>query len=589
MPQQKRCDLIQKMSFFRFFNLPKIWGILLATLLLCCTPLLSAPASHTSILSSCDASVIAPNHLFWVAIDLNISPGWHIYSKNTPVGSALTIKWLLPDSIQLRQEKWPEDSVFKEQSIVSRGYKNKAIFFAQFRSTQSIPLSKIATLSALVHYVACKDRCVPEEQVVVWHLPVKKKAVLNKNFSPPNQISFNGVVVFLTPFFLALLGGFFLNCMPCVFPVLSLKIFSLLDMRNNNTSYKKFIVSYTAGILCTMTVLSTVIFLAKLAGYSLGWGFQLQSPALITGLSFLMLILGLNMLGVFEWGLSLTRLGQFERPYTVSLWGSFLSGMLSVVVASPCTTPWMGAAMGFSLTQPFWIVFGIYICLGLGMASPFLLLLLWPSLLHYLPKPGKWMQILKEGFSFVFFGSTIWLLWILGQQAGLDVVIQTLWGLFLGGIFVWYLGKNNPPSLRLFLLTALLCTTIVFSYLAIVENHPKSVQWAYFNEETLKKSIQSTHPVLVNVTAAWCITCQVNEKRVFSNPTFLRFLKTNSVILIKADWTKKDPVITALLQQLGQNSVPLCVLYRQGKTPLLFSGLIAPHTLVEAIKGRDLL
>lgn len=399
-------------------------------------------------------------------------------------------------------------------------------------------------------------------------------------------------VSFWLAIILAFAGGLILNLMPCVFPVLSIKILSLVDsVHEAGSSIRLHGFVYAAGVILSFVGIAFALILLRLGGESIGWGFQLQSPLIVGLLAYLFVLIGLNLLGVFEIGLSVMSLagGTAGKGYT----GSFATGVLATLVAAPCTAPFMGAAVGFALTQSMPVALTVFAALGAGMAAPYVLLCYSPGLLSRLPSPGNWMLVLKQMMAFPMFGSAIWLLWVLGIQTDVTGMMQVLTGGLLLGFAAWLTSQFRKGS-RAGLIAnfAGLVMTLAAGYLVLIQNtsapHHSAVELSgetsgVYSASALKTARQQG-PVLVNFTAAWCITCKVNELNALSTDAVKSVLKDKGITYLKGDWTNEDPAITEALQAYGRSGVPLYLLYRQGSE----RAEVLPQILTEGIVLRAL-
>ncbi|KYG69497.1 hypothetical protein AZI87_09970 [Bdellovibrio bacteriovorus] len=383
----------------------------------------------------------------------------------------------------------------------------------------------------------------------------------------------------------ALVGGFILNFMPCVFPVLSIKVLSFLGPEKNAQSLRTSGLYYTLGVMMSFLALGGILMLLRAGGEQIGWGFQLQSPTVAAGISILFFWLGLNFLGTFEIGQSLTYLGAKKTSSDRA--GSFLTGVLATLVATPCTAPFMGAALGASLAMPAINTLLVFAGLGLGMAFPFLVLAYFPKTVQYLPKPGAWMEKLKEFLAFPLFATVLWLLWVLSHQ----VTIASL--LFLLGIYLiialWIWGSRQVHNERWKQVLLLLGFLLSFLVLALMPHESITVSkvsqsdsWKTFSKESVAQDIAAGKAVFIDFTAAWCITCQVNKKLVLHTSEVQSAFTANSVQLYQADWTDKNPAITEALAGYGRNSLPLYVYYAAGSNrPLLLPEILTKGIILE--------
>jgi thiol:disulfide interchange protein len=392
----------------------------------------------------------------------------------------------------------------------------------------------------------------------------------------------------------AFLGGLILNLMPCVLPVLSLKVFGLGQMGGSEAKRVRIHgLFYTFGILVSFWLLVAVLEVLRAAGRQVGWGFQMQSPVFLVFLTALMFLLALNLLGVFDivfsWmgmGHSLTARSGYSGP--------FFTGVLATIVATPCTAPFMGAAIGFALTQSSWIIFLVFTSLALGLAAPFLLLSFEPRWARILPKSGKWMNTFKQALSFPLFGAAIWLIWVFGQERGVNGAGLLLAGLLIISIGVWSYGVMRRPVLRvavvLILLTVGLGLPISMSLAptpavsaATGAQASEGLRWESFSPEKLSEYRAESKPVLVDFTAAWCLSCQVNERAVFHSGEVQKRLERGDIALMKADWTSYDPTITKALAQYDRSGVPFYLMFGATQKPVIATEILTPQALLKAI------
>lgn len=388
-----------------------------------------------------------------------------------------------------------------------------------------------------------------------------------------------------TVLFFALAGGFILNLMPCVFPVLSLKA---LHLANHRDHARRDALWYTAGVVVTFVLIAAVLIALRATGAALGWGFQLQNPILIGLLALLFVAIALNLSGVFQIGTSLMRLGQGQQQQS-----SFATGVLAVVIASPCTAPFMGIALGFAIIQPAPIALTIFAALGLGMALPFLLLGFFPLVARWLPKPGAWMNTFKEWMAIPMYLTTVWLLWVFGRQAGIDSLALLLIALILFATALWAWGKGQlQPShkSRQVLLSWLFIALTAFIFSIALQNQqvgersaPASQQWQAWTPE-LQRKLQASQPVFVNMTADWCITCLANERVALETDATRALFAENDIRYLKGDWTLQDPRITEYLASYQRNGVPLYVLYWPGQEPVVLPQILTNSIVRDAVE-----
>ncbi len=402
----------------------------------------------------------------------------------------------------------------------------------------------------------------------------------------------------------AFVGGLLLNLMPCVFPVLSLKLLGLVQHQRAedeahiaHPSLRVHGLAYAGGVIASFVLLAAGLIALRAAGAQLGWGFQLQTPWVVAALTGLFFLIGLNLLGAFEftWGTGLANTRAGQRLAGDRLSGSFGTGILAVVVAAPCTAPFMGAALGYAITQPAAIALAVFAMLGVGMAAPYVLLTVFPALLARLPRPGAWMERFRQIMAFPMFATCVWLLWVLGQQIDVDAVGLLLLALVLLGLAAWALGlaQRGARRYRWVALGAALVAVYATVSATGTENGgagraqaavaEDAVQWQPWSRAAMERAIAAGQPVFVDFTAAWCVTCQANKRLVLTAAGVESAFRARGVALMRADWTNRDPEITQELARFNRNGVPLYVLYDgKGGTQVL-PELLTERTVLEAL------
>ena len=372
---------------------------------------------------------------------------------------------------------------------------------------------------------------------------------------------------FITALIFALIGGLILNLMPCVFPVISLKVLSFVSMGGSSSQkIRNHALIFTAGVIASFMLIALVIVLFKQAGNAVGWGFQLQSPLIVGILSMIMVFISLVLITDNSFGESLTKLGNIGNSQN-GYYSSFLTGVLAVVVASPCTAPFMGTAIGYALIQPSGETVPIFLSLSFGFSLPYLLLAVNPKLIDFLPKPGNWMVTLKEFFAFPMMATAIWLLWVFSLQVSQNLVIFLLIGWLLLALNFWIFQKNYKTITKIIFLVVSLVSMLYFlpssEDVEIEQNQiiGSATQWYEGIEDEMRNKNQ---PYFINFTAAWCITCQSNEITAFSKQDFKNLLKERNIEYIKADWTNRNDAITKSLKKYGRSGVPFYVYWEPG-------------------------
>jgi thiol:disulfide interchange protein DsbD len=401
---------------------------------------------------------------------------------------------------------------------------------------------------------------------------------------------------------LAFLGGLLLNLMPCVFPVLFIKGLALVqsgtDERHKLRAHGYV---YAVGILVSFWVLVAVLLGLRAAGSTLGWGFQFQSPAFLWLMASLLFFLGLSLAGQFEIGITLTSAGgslAARQGYT----GSFFTGVLAVIVATPCTAPFMGAAIGYALAQSAAATFAVFTALALGLAAPYLFLTLQPSWTSLLPRPGAWMDVLKQAVSVPIFATVIWLAWVLAQAYGAAVLAALLAGFLLLAIAGWFLGRWPAQRWATVVAGLIAVGVIGIGWIApdrleeprvpnsLLLSDPKSLtdiashNWQPWSPDAVSRYQAQGRPVFVDFTASWCLSCQVNERVALNQSEVQKAFADSNMVLLRADWTRHDEAITQTLSALGRSGVPTYAIYAPGETtPQVLPEVLTPGIVLEAI------
>ena len=398
----------------------------------------------------------------------------------------------------------------------------------------------------------------------------------------------------------ALLGGLVLNLMPCVFPILAVKALALAQQ--GDRPFRQRVLhgaAYTTGVLTLFVVVALLLLALRAAGVALGWGFQLQSPIFVVSMAYLFLLLGLSLAGVVTLGAGLMGVGS-AAPAHGHL-GAFATGALAALVAAPCTAPFMGAALGYAFIQPWPVALAVILALGVGMALPFLALTLSPALARRLPRPGRWMETLKQFLAFPMFATAAWLLWVLGQQVAAPGMGAALGGSVLLAFGLWSLEASRNvqgPWGRIGKVAAAASlAAVLWLVVAMVPNDParqaqlaaaagdSELASAAFASDRLAEARSAGRPVFVNMTAAWCITCLVNERVALHRPAVVEAFAEQNVLYLKGDWTNRDASITDYLAGYGRNGVPLYVYYAPREEPKVLPQVLTESIVLDAL-GR---
>ena len=423
------------------------------------------------------------------------------------------------------------------------------------------------------------------------------KAASSIASSAPPPAAETGAFGFMLALAGALLGGLILNAMPCVLPILAIKLLGFTQHGASKPMRRLTGVAYTVGVVTSFLVLGGAVLLLRSMGEQLGWGFQLQTPAVVAALAVLFTLIALNLWDVFNLGnvlpASLASL-QSRHPVVDAL----LSGVLAVAVASPCTAPFMGASLGVAMTMPAWQALSVFACMGLGLALPFLLASWVPAVAQALPKPGMWMVTLRHALAFPMLATVVWLLWVFGLQTSVTQSMLLLGGLLVLALTVWASSFKTVLG-RVVQLSGFVA--ICWIGLEVVSNSNTDSQeapaanaavgtapqasnhWQTWTASAVQTELAQGHAVFVDFTAAWCVTCQINKQTTLNQPDVLADFAAKQVRLMRADWTRRDPAISRALNELGRSGVPVYVLYSPNRAPQVLSELLSVAQVRQAM------
>lgn len=470
--------------------------------------------------------------------------------------------------------------------------KNLTVFYDQVTIDFALP-TNVPVFDLAITSQGCADAglCYPPHTQTL-HIDPATGAITTVVTAPAKYIQEKSAMVPTEQLWLwqailfAIFGGIILNLMPCVFPILSIKVMSLVQADSARLHLHGW--AYTLGIMLCFVGFATVLLIARAGGEAIGWGFQLQSPGLITALAYLFFVMGLSMSGLIQFGARWMGAGQ-SLTQKSGLKGSFFTGVLAALVASPCTAPFMGAALGFALTQPAIACLSVFAALGFGMALPLLLLCYSPSLAERLPKPGAWMETLKQFLAFPLYLSAIWLLWVLGHQVSADLMAAVCVGAVAIAFACWLIGRT-ATSWRLrvnqLLAAGALVVAVYLPWQMLNASHMTS-RWLAYSPELLTQLRQQGRPVFIDFTADWCITCLANERVTLKKENVEAIFDEYKVVTLKGDWTNRDPEISKILEEYGRSGVPLYLWFpanRPGKADIL-PQLLTPSIVIDAIKS----
>ena len=498
--------------------------------------------------------------------DWTITQGYYLYRERFKFNAVDPSSQLQPPVFETGKVKW--DDYFEAELEVYYGHTSVSLPFETDAAQLEVQIESQGCADAGLCYPPYKQWVTVDllsGTVDISSKPsVSAQRANSANASADTPLSLAWVLVF------ALAGGMILNLMPCVFPVLSIKALSFARAHQSNRSKQIHGLAYTAGVVSSFVAIAVVMLALRSAGEAVGWGFQLQSPGFIIGLIYLFFVMGLAFSGYLEIGTGLMSVGQSADSNEESLGSSFLTGVLATTVASPCTAPFMGPALGFAVSQSSAVALLVFAFLGLGMALPFILLTLIPGLSQRLPKPGQWMETFKQFLAFPLYLTAVWLIWVAGRQTSVDVVAAVIVGLILIAMAIWLWKLDQASDTKAWrlsvsrLLAALCVVAAVAIPVAGLSGQDKEDGWEPYSPERLSQLRSSGEPVFINLTADWCITCLANEKVALSSEAFYQALTDNNITYMKGDWTNSDPEITELLNQYQRSGVPLYLLYPRG-------------------------
>lgn len=526
----------------------------------------------------------------------SIAPQYFLYRERTQF-TAQAGATNIPLQIALSQGENKYDELYERETEV---YRNTAV------ATLTLPDAQTGSVVLMAESQGCADAglCYPSQKQYfsvdlqagtvapiqppanpVASTPANTAPVPLPSTAPLLSWGLAGVLV------MALLGGIVLNLMPCVFPVLSLKVFAMAAQRERDDEAHWHSWIYAAGVITTFVLVAGVMLLLRAGGEAVGWGFQLQEPMFVGLLIYLFFVVGLSFSGVLHIGGSLMGIGQ-RLVAGNPVRATFFTGVLAVVVASPCSAPFMGVALGYAVVQSAPMALLVFAVLGLGMALPFILLAYWPQMLHRLPAPGPWMERLRQFLAFPLYATAVWLLWVLGQQGGELAMVAILGGLILLVLAGWLWRDASVRVWEKALAVLVLATALIVPHFLVAEicQLPQATAFKTGDAEPYSPARLATlraegKPVLINMTASWCLTCLVNEKMVLSRHSVKKHLHEKNIAYLVGDWTNRDPDITQFLQQYKRSGVPLYVYFPAGKDskPVVLPQVLTESAVLEAL------
>lgn len=605
----------------------KDFGLYLATclcLFLGLSNYANAEEDHVSAHLIANTKAIVPGQDFKLGVKLTMQPGWHTYYKDSgDAGIPTKIIWQLPPGFHAHNLYWQKPQHFNDAGIITYGYSQQTIIATDISPPPQLQEKNI-DFRANVKWLSCKEICLPGKADIQLSLPVanadqinydglkinsdtfssanivdKNQPVIEIQSSPSRNNPKTNLVVYL---FFGLIGGFLLNFMPCVLPVVAIKILSLLQQSDVQGS-RRAVFAFSTGIISSFLILGLLIAGLQTAGQKVGWGFQFQQPLFLIFMSCLVLIFALSLFGICEFSFSVGQKAVDQLASKEGFYGDFFKGVLATILSTPCTAPFLGTALGFAFVQSWTITLSIFLAIGIGMSSPYLLLMIAPQYLKYLPKPGDWMTHLKQSFGFVLLATVFWLLSILYYEIPIPSTIAFTYFLLSLAFIVWLLHSfTNLASSqkRIFGMRALavlifICSFYLFIYpymsTYFVANpiEPSNARAnntdSQFDMQQLNQALTDKKTVFLDFTAKWCLTCQFNELTVLNTPDIQKKLRSLNVLFLKADWTKQDPTVTQLLKRFNRSGVPLYVIFpaKDPTHPIVLPELITKDLVLQKL------
>ncbi len=549
-----------------------------------------------------DRSAYEPGTTARLAARVEIEDHWHVNS-NTP-----TYDWLIPTelSLEVPVEASAAAFTYPPHEMIKFEFTDEPI--AVYEGTVTIlaeleigPEVEAGTyeISGGLRYQACDDRqCLPPVTTAAtttltvgsdgeavhgeWFAAAARQAGGDTgggeaSGGSPGTASGSLLVMLL----LAVVGGFILNAMPCVLPVLSLKVFGLVKSAGEGRSQLLAgTFATTAGILVSFWALALVAVLASQAGAAVGWGVQFQQPAFVAFLAVVVVLFSLNMWGLFEIPLPQSLARVAGSGPNQGLAGHFASGLFATLMATPCSAPFLGTAVGFALGQAPAVIFAIFTAVGIGLALPYLIIAAVPATVDRLPKPGPWMVTLRQVMGFLLAAAAVWLFYVLAAQIAPERLAFVQLALLALAFFAWLHHRSQGRLAA----AGMLLASVAGVALAVPTSEGGRIDWVAFDEAQAIQLAEEGRPVFIDFTADWCLTCKANERLVLETSAIAGAFERHNVVPMKADWTNRDDSISEYLERYGKAAVPFYILYRPGQEPLPFGELLTKGRILDALE-----
>lgn len=606
-----------------------------------------------------DSKVIVPGKPIRLGAELFMDPGWHTYYKvSGEAGMPSKIEWQLPEGFKPAELMWEKPHKFIDSGIVTYGYSDHTVLSSEVQTPSNLKPGEKITLKAKVKWLSCKDICVPGSAFVELTLPVvaADSAPVPDNSDKFKNVNYDGGVEGITEegphdgkagppsgnagdtksvagsvpssnsagenllaatykveggdsgksgllayLGFAFIGGLILNFMPCLLPVISIKVFSLIQQAGDDP--KRIFqhgMTFMAGIVLSFLSLGLIVIALQSAGQKIGWGFQFQYPVFVFAMASIVTLFALSMFGVFYFNLTAGQQKIDKLASSEGLGGTFFKGVLATVLSTPCTAPFLGTALGFAFAQPWWEILTVFLVIGLGMSSPYLVLALRPDWMKWLPKPGTWMERFKESMGFLLLATTVWLIWVLSKQVGIDAGIAAVGFLVCLSLAAWIVGSfidltsTNKKQAIVWTIALLVVgagyAAFLLPFPALLSTNPAlaknaGINWVNFSLDSLDKELKANKTIFIDFTADWCLTCKANEHTVINTAPVIDKIKQLNVVAMKADWTSQDPEIGKLLAKFGRSGVPVYVIYPAGRPtePILLPEVITQQIVLDGL------
>lgn len=561
----------------------------------------SAVFGQVKFSATAESAEISQSSPAKIVLKLSVEKNWHIYGKTSEIGSPTKFDFVLPDGFKLASLEWPREKTFKSMGIAYEGYDAEVEVVAKISTDENPKTPTERKIAVKAQWLACADTCVPGEASAEISLALTPSSAKSDGGKTPNE---NAADADLKPplspggFFAVLLGAFvggmILNLMPCVFPVIGIKILSFAKSAGGSRRIAVLnAMFYTLGIVLSFLILAVLLLALRAAGENLGWGFQLQNPIFSASMALLFFAMAMSFAGAFEIGAGFAGgAADSEADKKNKYLEAALSGVVAVLVASPCTAPFMGSALGAALSTDISAAqsLSIFAFIGLGMASPYVALSAIPQLSRFMPRPGAWMEVFKQILSIPLFATVIWLVWLYTKQTdSLGYILSALLLLAIGArIYGMYSMPHFSKRARLAALAAAaiscmgalwICAEGSFSPQKQSESAEAPNAWSAEKVEQLRKSGKS---VYVDFTASWCLTCQYNKRILHDKSTENLFRKNNIVVLV-GDWTNRNEAISKELEKYGRAGVPLNLLFPPRGEPVVLPAILTESAMIEAV------